>query len=479
MNAPAQPTTSGLPTGFSVRLNRSVREYDSGRTLVGGAPTTAVFLKDEAAGLLQHGRLRVSNANSEVLAERLMDLGMADPVAADLPEIDPGSVTVVIPVRDRQRQLERLLSSLGGGLRVIVVDDCSRNPAPIASVADAHGAEIVRHAVNLGPSAARNTGLRVVRTPFVAFVDCDVVMNPDALPILLRHFHDEKVTLVAPRILGADPVGGRTWLTRYEDGRASLDLGRYPSIVRPRSPVAWVPSACVVARVAALGDGFSAELRVAEDVDLVWRLAGQGCRIRYEPAAVVRHEHRPGLRQWWGRKVYYGTGAHHLAARHGKDVAPAVMTVWTATAAVSILLQRRWSVPVAVAVSAVASERIAKKLDRSGQARRISIRLTADGLMAALSQSSALMLRHWWPLAAVSSLFSVRARRALLVAGVVDAAIEFSRTDSDLDPLRFAVARRMDDLAYGTGVWLGALRHRSVKCLLPDLQLPADKPRFR
>jgi hypothetical protein len=119
----------------------------------------------------------------------------------------------------------------------------------------------VRHTVNLGPAAARNTGLRNVRTAFVAFIDSDVVLNSSVLPILLRHFHDEKVALVAPRILGSDSVAGDTWITRYENGRASLDLGRYPSLVRPRAPVARVPGACLVARVDALGEGFSAELR--------------------------------------------------------------------------------------------------------------------------------------------------------------------------------------------------------------------------
>jgi hypothetical protein len=87
--------------------NHSVREYDSGRTLVGGTPATAVFLSDSAAGLLNNRNLRVGGGSSRALAERLMDLGMADPVVRDLPEMDPESVTVVIPVRDRCRQPEQ------------------------------------------------------------------------------------------------------------------------------------------------------------------------------------------------------------------------------------------------------------------------------------------------------------------------------------------------------------------------------------
>jgi len=40
----------------------------------------------------------------------------------------------------------------------------------------------------------------------------------------------------------------------------------------------------------------------------------------------------------------------------------------------------------------------------------------------------------------------------------------------DLDPVRFAIARRLDDLAYGYGVWRSAIRGRSLAALLPDLR---------
>ncbi|CAM2827738.1 hypothetical protein SKPI104516_04895 [Skermania piniformis] len=34
--------------------------------------------------------------------------------------------------------------------------------------------------------------------------------------------------------------------------------------------------------------------------------------------------------------------------------------------------------------------------------------------------------------------------------------------------MRYApVSRRLDDLAYGAGLWAGAIRHRDVTCLLP------------
>ena len=51
-------------------------------------------------------------------------------------------------------------------------------------------------------------------------------------------------------------------------------------------------------RRAAWTSGFDESMRVAEDVDLVWRTAGDGWRVRYEPQAIVRHDHRTDVRNW-------------------------------------------------------------------------------------------------------------------------------------------------------------------------------------
>jgi mycofactocin system glycosyltransferase len=460
-----------LPVGFVVRLNRHVREYGGGRTLVGGSPTRVVRLADAARPMLRSGTLRVSDRATAALADRLLELGMADPVVAELASVDRADLTFVVPVRDRPRELDRLLASIGDGQRVIVVDDCSLEPTAVAEVVATHGAELLSLAVNVGPAGARNAGLGKVSTPFVAFVDSDVVLEPDALSVLLPHFHDPAVAMVAPQVLGLSRGADERWFQRYEAARSSLDLGSSPSTVRPRSPVAWVPSACIVARVAALDDGFDDSMRVGEDVDLVWRLTERGWRIRYEPAVRVHHEHRATVRGWLSRKAYYGTGADLLARRHGYDAAPAVLSPWFAGVALALLAQRRWSFPVAAGLSTAAAARISMKLRGGEHPIRLGARLTADGVLAALWQSSALLLRHWWPLAAAGAVGSRRARRAVLIAGLVDTASDYRRVSARLDPIRFTVARRLDDLAYGSGVWAGAIKGRSARALIPDLRM--------
>jgi mycofactocin system glycosyltransferase len=458
-----------LPSGLTIRLNRHTRVLDGGGALLGGAPTRLVRLTERARHLIRDRELCVLDQASAVLADRLLELGMADPVIEPT-ETAEAEYTVVIPVMDRPAELDRALASVPSGVPVIVVDDASRRPGPIAAVAARHGARLIALAENVGPGGARNAGLAEVDTPFVAFVDSDIVLDPDTVPTLLRHFVDPKVAMAVPRIVGLEVPGSDNWIGRYEQARSSLDLGRHPASVRPRSLVSWASTACVVARVQALGGGFDAAMRVGEDVDLGWRLIEEGWRIRYEPVVRARHEHRVRFGSWFERKAFYGTGAQPLAERHPESIAPAVLAPWSVGVLVALAAQRRWSLPVAAAISAVTAVRIASKLRGVRHPFAWAAWLTGNGVVNALAQASALLLRHWWPLTVLGAIASRRVRRAVVVTAIADVAVEYCRTDAAIDPLRFAIARRLDDVAYGAGVWAAALKARSLAALLPDVR---------
>ena len=137
----------------------------------------------------------------------------------------------------------------------------------------------MRRGVNGGPGPARNTALGMVGTEFVAFLDSDCVPPPDWINALAGHFADPLVAAVAPRVVNAGPG----------PGGSPLDLGPRPARVAPLTRVAYVPTAALVARRAAIGDGFDEALRYGEDVNLVWRLIEAGWRVRFEPAVRVAH----------------------------------------------------------------------------------------------------------------------------------------------------------------------------------------------
>ena len=95
--------------------------------------------------------------------------------------------------------------------------------------------------------------------------------------------------------------------------------------------------------------------------------------------------------------------------------------------------------------------------------------MTVVGAVATGCQTASALTRHYWPVAvARRRSVSRRARRALAVAAVADGVLDYRRTPPDLDPVRYIAARRLDDLAYGAGVWYGALRARSPRALLPS-----------
>jgi len=456
-----------LPTGFTVRVHDDVETMDQGRLLVGGSPLRAVRLSPRGSSMVDDGELRVLDAAGGLVADRLLEANIALPVLCDDGQARADQLTVVVPVRDRPEQLGRALAGLCG-LAVVVVDDASHAPRAVAAVARAHRAEILHLDHNVGPAAARNAGLASVTTPYVAFVDSDVTVTADTLLGLTAHFADPRVALVAPHVRGRPVSANPRWFERYDEAAPALGLGERAGVVRPGAAVAWLPSACLVARTQPLTDepivGFDGRLRVGEDVDLVWRLVAAGHRVRYDPAFEAHHDARPTLRAWMSRKFVYGTGGAELAERHPDNVVTAVLSPAMGLTALALLARRPWSAPLALVGLARSTQVLHRSLPdipgRGGLAARLSLR----GLGWSLRQESALILRHWWPLALAASLTSRRARRILgsaLVVDLVAAQVE----NPELDTALGFAGRRLDDLAYGAGLWCGALRQVSLRCL--------------
>jgi hypothetical protein len=171
------------------------------------------------------------------------------------------------------------------------------------------------------------------------------------------------------------------------------------------------------------------------------------------------------------RKAFYGTGAAPLAVRHPGSVPPMVLSPWAAAVCALVLLQRRPALTLASAVSVVASDRLSRKLTRLRRPRRAAARLTVLGLANAVAQTATALTRHHWPLAAAACVFSARARRALvaaaLVEGVADWWVHRGHHPDGPSLAEHLVAHRLDDLAYGAGLWWGAWRGRTTTPLRP------------
>ena len=256
------------------------------------------------------------------------------------PTLGIDDVTVVVPVRDRPEQLDRLLGTLRG-LACIVVDDASADATATKDVAERHGAQFVGLTINVGPSGARNAGLATAQTPIVAFVDSDCTASPGWLNALLAHFDDPLVATVAPRVVPA-PTPLDTPVTRYDAMRSSLDRGAAPGLVRPRSRISYVPSAALVVRRLACEDGmlFDPVLRGGEDVDLVWRLVAAGWDVSYDPSVTVAHHGPTTVAGLLTKRWSYGSTAAPLARRHPGALAAFEASGWSVVAWIAALTRR-------------------------------------------------------------------------------------------------------------------------------------------
>ena len=468
-------TQPRLPDGFAVQVDRRVRTLGAGSALLGGSPTRLLRLAPSAQTLLDGGRLEVRDAVSAQLARTLLDATVAHPRPAGGPS--HRDVTVVIPVRDNAFGIYRLVMSLRS-IRVVVVDDGSSVPV---TPDDFDGArcdvEVIRHARSKGPAAARNTGLAACSTDFVAFLDSDVVPRRGWLEALLGHFCDPAVALAAPRIVG---LGHSDQLVaRYEAVRSSLDLGGREAPVVPYGPVSYVPSAAIICRRAALLEvgGFDETLHSGEDVDLCWRLIESGSRLRYEPIALVAHEHRTQMRDWLGRKAFYGSSAAPLSIRHPDKTAPVVISAWSLLVWLLMALGSVFGCLASLVFAGVTTRRMAKAMANTDAGKRDVAVLALRGIGAAARQLAAAICRHYWPLALLAALISERCRQAVLIAAVLDGVLDwFTRNraaDGDGKPiglLAYLVLKRLDDLAYGAGLWTGVVRERTLRPLKPQIK---------
>jgi mycofactocin system glycosyltransferase len=448
-----------MPAGFGLTLDVSAKQLRDDLWF-GGSPPRVLRLTESgrrAWDELRDGR--VASPASAVLARRLTDAGLAHPVP---PTVATHDVTVIVPAHDRIADLDRCLTALSGGPVVVVVDDASHDSAGVARICANHNATLVRRDDNGGPGAARNTGLAHVQSAFVAFVDSDCTPPQGWLAPLLAHLADPLVAAVAPRIVGA---ADDSWAGRYTRERGSLDLGDLPARVMPRSRITYVPSAALVVRRTALHDvgvAFDETLRVGEDVDLVWRLADAGWRIRYEPSVHVTHREPATWPQLLSRRFRYGTSAGPLAGRHPDAISPLVLHPWPTITVAAALARRPLVATVAAGIGAATMARTLHAADvpTAGllPAMAHGVRQTWLGLGRYLTQFAAPAL--------LAALCVRRARfaAAALLLGPPLAAWAPRRV---LDPVRFTLGSLADEIAYGAGVWVGSARARTLRAVRP------------
>lgn len=323
---------------FGLLKSVTIQETSRGAFLVSKKPLAVVQVNRPLLTLLSGGAdgAIVPETRREVrILENLVAGGFAE--RREDSSLTAGrrpSVSVVIPVRDRQEELRRCLDSLARlhypkeKLEVIVVDDGSRDRSP--EVARTSGARLVRSGgIGKGPASARNRGAAVAGGEILAFIDSDCVASSFWLAELVEAFEDPEMAAVGGKVDGMYSTGS---LDRYDAVMSSLTLGLRERRGQHGKDTFYLPSCNLLVRHEAFRKvgGFRPDLQVGEDVDLSWRLRDSGGKIAYLPKGRVHHEHRNRLIAFLRRRFEYGTSEGLLQVLHPmrrKTVAfPAVST---------------------------------------------------------------------------------------------------------------------------------------------------------
>jgi glycosyltransferase involved in cell wall biosynthesis len=190
---------------------------------------------------------------------------------------------VVIPVFNRQRLGERALASACAqtidGMEIIVVDDGSdppfRIPAETALAANVH---LIRHDVNSGSSAARNSGITAACGEWIALLDSDDYWPPDTLEPRLNYARQ------ASRSAGSAPIAyAAGFIIRKGAGADQMRIPREASGPEEFVCGCWfAPGSTILFRkeVYERIGPWDPDLRRLEDYDWFLRFALAGGRLR-------------------------------------------------------------------------------------------------------------------------------------------------------------------------------------------------------
>ena len=279
-------------------------------------------------------------------------------------------LAVVICTYNRPLQLNSVLDMLNlqtirKQLEVVVVDDGS-TPAIEEAEVTKRGAKLIRHPANLGPAAARNSGIAASRAAIVAFTDDDCRPPPGWAEAILSGYVDPAVAAAGGPVVGTNHAGllARYYLHNPPVGPLEAELGGSTSIAyrlwlycrgNLSSPklagernVYSLASANISFRrpvLETLG-GFDASISFGgEDEDICYRLrrAFPEHVLRLVPGAITEHEYDLHLKDALRRASAYGNGNAWNFRRHaewGPTIYP--IPLFCLFALVASLADHRW-----------------------------------------------------------------------------------------------------------------------------------------
>lgn len=207
----------------------------------------------------------------------------------------PPSVSVIVPMHNAEKLIERclapLLAMLGRGeiTEIIVVNDDSTDRSP-AIVREHASVQLLAMEAQGGPGAARNRGAQIAQGEYLWFVDSDVIVADNAARVLRETLERARPAAV----IGSydDQPGAKNFLSQYKN----LVHHYYHHRGKDQASTFWAGCGAVQRSLFLQLGGFDARRyrhSSIEDIELGYRLVDAGGTIALERRLQGKH-----LKEW-------------------------------------------------------------------------------------------------------------------------------------------------------------------------------------
>ncbi|MEL6554971.1 MAG: glycosyltransferase [Cyanobacteria bacterium J06621_11] len=239
--------------------------------------------------------------------------------AASVSSLESPQVTLVVVPRERfsctAASLESLYEHTQVPFKLVYVD--GNSPPHIQQYLEKrsqqHGFELIRTDYYLFPNQARNIGLAQVDTPYLVFVDNDIVVSPGWLKALIDCAEETQAVVVGPLMCQDEPVhevvhfaGGESHIWVDKLGRRRIRermiaQGQRVEDMMPqleRTPTELAEFHCTLIRRSIfdrLGPLDEGMLNTKEHLDFCMSVLNAGEQVYFEPASLVTYVPGPPL----------------------------------------------------------------------------------------------------------------------------------------------------------------------------------------
>lgn len=196
------------------------------------------------------------------------------------------TVSVIVPAYNAAQligpTLQSVLSQTHPQTEVIVVDDGSRDDTA-ALVETFAGVKCIRQ-VNMGVSAARNTGAAAASGDYLAFLDADDVWHPAKLALQVKDMEAHPDVVLSRTHFRESQWAPDEFARCFCSPDSQIVAHLSESFLNP-----YFATSTVMVRRSAFESigGFDSELRIAEDVDFYLRILAGAHRVLVLPQQVV------------------------------------------------------------------------------------------------------------------------------------------------------------------------------------------------